>query len=108
MKRNTKFILIGLGVCLLVAFFLSPLASSLPDGLEKVIEKLAPGGESREADSSPSAPLPDYGVPGVGSGWLSTGLAGLVGTVVVFAVVLLLARVLARESASVPREKGEE
>jgi cobalt/nickel transport protein len=108
MKRNRKFILIGLGACLVVAFFLSPWASSLPDGLEKVIEKFAPGGESREADSSPSAPLPDYGVPGVGSDWLSTGIAGLVGTVVVFAVVLLLAKVLARKSPSAPRGKGEE
>ena len=108
MKRNTKFILIGLGVCLLVAFLLSPWASSLPDGLEKVIEKLAPGGESREADSSPPAPLPDYGVPGVGSEWLSTGLAGLAGTVVVFAAVLLLARMLARKKPSVPRREGEE
>jgi len=100
MKRNTTFILVGLGISFVLAFFLSPLASSLPDGLEKVIEKLVPGGESEETQRAPLSPLPDYGFPGVGSERLSTGLAGAIGTIAVFAAVFFLGKAIARRGSS--------
>lgn len=107
MKRNIKFLLAGLGVSLLIAFCLSPLASSLPDGLEKVLEKLRTGEPVEEAASPASAPLPDYTVPGVKRDWLSTGLAGLIGTVVVFTVGFLMAKALTRRKSSpAGRENG--
>ena len=96
MKRNTRFLLAGLSVSLLIAFFLSPFASSLPDGLEKVLEKLLPGEPVEEVAPPVSAPLADYTVPGVRKDWLSTGLAGLVGAIIVFAVAFLMAKALAR------------
>jgi len=100
MKRNMRFLLAGLGLSLVIAFFLSPLASSLPDGLEKVLEKLLPGEPVEEGASPASAPLPDYVVPGVKNKWVSTALAGLVGTIVVFAVALLMAKALSRKKSS--------
>jgi cobalt/nickel transport protein len=107
MKRNTKFVLIGLCVSLAVAFFLSPLASSFPDGLEKMIERLVRGGEV-EKEAPAVAPLPDYAFPGVRSGWLSTGLAGLVGTVIVFAAVFFLGKALSRKKSPGPTGRGRD
>jgi len=100
MKRNTKFIIAGLGISLVVAFFVSPWASSLPDGLEKVIERFVPAERNEETEQRPFSPLPDYGIPGIGSERLSTGLAGIIGTVVVFAAVFFLGKALARRGSS--------
>lgn len=105
MKRNTKFIMAGLGVSLVLAFFVSPLASSLPDGLEKVIEKFVPAERIEETEHRPFSPLPDYGFPGVGGERLSTGLAGVIGTVLVFAAVFFLGKVLAGKKTSAPTER---
>lgn len=107
MKRNMKFLLAGLGVALLIAFCLSPFASSLPDGLEKVLERFLPSESVEEGPAPGSAPLADYSVPGVKRDWLSTGLAGLIGTVVVFAVAFLMAKALSkRKSSPARRENG--
>ncbi len=105
MKRNAKFIIAGLGISLLLAFFVSPLASSFPDGLEKVLEKLAPGGRIEQTEHRPVAPLPDYGFPGVGGERLSTGLAGIIGTILVFAAVFFLGKALAGGKSSAPIER---
>ena len=105
MKRNTKFIIAGLGISLVVAFFVSPWASSLPDGLEKVIERFVPAERIEETEQRPFSPLPDYGMPGVGSERLSTGLAGIIGTVVVFGAVFFLGKVLARRGSFAGKER---
>jgi cobalt/nickel transport system permease protein len=72
-------LLASLGVVLLLA----PLASSLPDGLESVAEKLGFAGHL--AAPTP-APLAGYEVAGVGGSVWSTILAGVAGTLLVFAV----------------------
>jgi cobalt/nickel transport system permease protein len=73
-----------------LAMFVAPFACGWPDGLEKVASAL---GFDRRAAETPvlKAPLPDYVFPGVES----TALAGLVGTIAVFALAWILARVLA-------------
>lgn len=79
-------------------------ASASPDGLEHVAEML---GFSASAEASPvPAPMIDYQIPGIGSATLATWLAGVVGTVVVFGLAHLLARVLvpARDGARPQRE----
>ncbi len=84
----------GLAVALAVAVFLAPLASSSPDGLEFVGRKL------RFLDGEPAAmvkaPMPDYKLPGVPYLKAATAAAGVVGTLVVFAVGVGLARAFAR------------
>jgi cobalt/nickel transport system permease protein len=84
----------GLGIALAIAVFLSPFASEFPDGLEFVGQKL--GIFAGEASASPlPAPMPDYVLPLPGLVHLkaATAVAGLVGTLVVFAASWGLARV---------------
>ncbi len=97
MKKDLrKFIGAGLLVSVLMALFLSPYASSHPDGLEWVAEMK---GFLHLGEGEPvlNAPIPDYAVPGVKNEGLATGLAGLVGTLLVFGIGWGLARLLRRK-----------
>ena len=82
--KLSLFVGTGLAVALLLAFVVSPQASSQPDGLEKVA---IDNGFIDAADDHDLAgsPLADYGVEGVDDDRLSTGLAGVIGVVVTFA-----------------------
>lgn len=80
--------LIALGL----ALFASPFASKWPDGLDKTAEML--GFASRASDPIMPAPVPGYEMPGVHWGALGTSLAGALGTVAVFVLAWVLARVL--------------
>jgi cobalt/nickel transport system permease protein len=75
----------------LLLIFLAPLASSNPDGLERVAVDL---GFMEAAQDAPYALLPDYTVPFVGETVLSTIVAGLVGVLAIAAVVVILGRLL--------------
>jgi len=79
---NFKSVLPFLIASLALAALISPFASSWPDGLEKVAETLGFG--DFEAESAIKAPLPDYGIPGMGEGGLSTAMAGLLGVLICF------------------------
>ncbi len=70
-------------------------ASSDPDGLERVAEDLGFSDAGREPGFQI---LPDYTIPGL-DGAASTIVAGLIGVVVVFLVMLVLGRLLARRSS---------
>ena len=88
MRTNTKlFIVAGLLVGLALALFLSPFASSSPDGLEKVAAEERFDGTMRDHDTADS-PLADYGVEGVGNEKLGKALAGLIGVLLTFGVGL--------------------
>lgn len=80
---DKKEILLWLTAALVLAFFISPFASSSPDGLEKVAEEkgFLEKGEVKPAIASP---VPDYAWPGVDNERMATGLAGIMGTLVVF------------------------
>jgi cobalt/nickel transport system permease protein len=74
----------GLGIALVLAV-LSPLASANPDGLEWVAEQKG----FLDAARAPLYNLmPDYVLPGVSNEALATILAGVAGTLIVFAVTL--------------------
>jgi len=90
-------LLFGLLISLGLALFVAPFASSWPDGLEKVAERL--GFAEHAADPVLGAPIPDYAVPGISTAGMATALAGLIGTVVVFGLAFVLARVLVPKSA---------
>jgi hypothetical protein len=79
------FIGIGLLVAFSLAFFVSPQASSKPDGLNKVaIDKGF--SDQEEAHGLEDVPTAGYAVEGVDNDRLSTGLAGLIGVTVTFAI----------------------
>jgi cobalt/nickel transport system permease protein len=84
----------GLAVALAVAVFLAPFASEWPDGLEFIGAKLGFAGEE-EPPTIPS-PMADYRLelPGLDHVKLATALAGVIGTLAVFAVSWGMARVL--------------
>ena len=90
----------GLVISLGLGMFVSPVASTFPDGLEKVAHAL---GFLERAVKTPlfPAPIADYVLPGIASPAWATALAGGIGTVVVFLVVFAVARLV------VPRRRGD-
>ena len=95
-RRLDGFIWIGLGISLLLALFLSPFASSSPDGLEKVaeIKGFVEKGESWKFWKY--APLPDYAIPWIKNEKVSTALSGLIGTLAIFFIALGIGRLIKR------------
>ena len=87
---KSKWWLIALGICLLVAVF-SPLASSAPDGLERIAEDK---GFLEQAGSSPFQIIADYVFPGIHNEALATIIAGVIGTLLLFGLVYGLAWLL--------------
>jgi len=73
-----KLFLLAALIVLLASFF----ASTFPDGLDFVSEKL---GFAQKGTSSP-APFANYQIPFIGSSPLSSFIAGLIGVVVILAV----------------------
>ncbi len=93
---NSRWPLVGLAIALVVAL-LSPLASSSPDGLERVAMDL---GFLDRAMGPLYQVIPDYMFPGIPHPVLATILAGIVGTLLMFGLVLFLARRLQRRTAN--------
>jgi cobalt/nickel transport protein len=97
-KRTTWFIVGGLLVALLLAGVASNFASGSPDGLDSASTKgctLNSDGEiisgdcvARNAEDHELAdsPLADYGIRGVDNEFLSTGLSGVAGVLLTFAI----------------------
>ncbi|HET6715389.1 MAG TPA: PDGLE domain-containing protein [Actinomycetota bacterium] len=79
----------GLIVALGLAFFVSPLASSSPDGLEKVATNEG-FIETAEDHDLADSPLAGYGVEGVGDESLGTGLSGIIGVAITGGIALVL------------------
>lgn len=90
---SKKEIIIGLIIALAIAIFLSPLTSSWPDGLERVVQNLGFTNKS-EQGSFFRAPLPDYIFPGLKNEKLATSLSGLIGTLIVFGIGISVAFLL--------------
>jgi len=84
---KSKWWLVALAICLAVAC-LAPLASSSPDGLERVAEDEGFLGLGQDA---PYQVIADYVFPGIENEVLATILAGIVGTLVLFGVAYGLA-----------------
>ena len=87
---------LGIALALVVAI-LSPLASSHPDGLERVAED---HGFIEKAREPWYQVIPDYLLPGVQSEGLATILAGVVGTLLMFAILFGLGRLIRKGSAA--------
>ena len=83
---------VGLVIAALIVVVLAPIASADPDGLERVA---GDQGFLQSARDALYSIIPDYTVPGVDGG-LSTILAGLIGIVIVFGLMVLVGRLLAR------------
>lgn len=98
-KKDIRFLIAGLLISLILAVFISPFASSSPDGLEKVAEDkgfihLA---EEEGVTVWESSPVPDYAVPGIKNEYLKTALAGFIGTAIMLGLGFVLARALSKD-----------
>ena len=98
MKRVSLNVFIACALALAVGlgFGLSPYASASPDGLEKVAGEQGFLETGRLASIQEDSPIPDYAFPGIEDERLATGMAGFVGTLVVFLAAFALAYALRR------------
>lgn len=95
---SLRTFLVLLGVALLVGGVVALFASSRPDVLETFLAEHA-------IEGAPGVgPLPDYEVPALGSGVASRAAAGLIGTLLTCAVLLVVVRCLRsrREPRKIP------
>jgi len=118
-SRNSAFVIVGLGIALLIGVFLSPFASSDPDGLDRVSQDLQ--FEDRAVEDAPAGKLPfaqvfdEYALKGVPEA-VATPLAGLVGTLATFGLALAIGKLVVKGSdtsapnqdASLPSEHTDE
>ena len=95
-RPKAVFIVVGLLVSLLIAFSLSPFASSHPDGLEWVAEKLG-FLDLGELTVWKKSPMPDYML--FGDTTVSGMIAGLLGTVIIFGIGWAMGVVLKKGKA---------
>ncbi|MGW4461339.1 PDGLE domain-containing protein [Micromonospora sp. NPDC004704] len=97
-QRNWAFLVGGLLVALLLAGVVSNFASSHPDGLDSSLREgctfdaddnitggSCPAQQTKDHELADS-PLADYGVQGVRNSYLSTGLSGVAGVLITFAL----------------------
>jgi cobalt/nickel transport protein len=106
-KSNLAFLLSGLGASLLIAVFVSPFASSNPDGLDRVSQDLK--FEHKATENAPAQKLPfahvfdEYALKGVPDA-LATPMAGLVGTLATFGLTWGIGKLVIKNSSSVDRQ----
>jgi len=100
MERRLKgFLWMGLGISLLLALFLSPFASSSPDGLEKVAEDKGFAEKAEGFSLWKCSPFPDYAISWIENEKVSTALSGLVGTLAIFFIAMGVGKLLKRSTA---------
>jgi hypothetical protein len=98
-KKWLPVVFIGLAIAVAIAL-LSPLASSHPDGLERVAED---EGFIEEAKDNPYDIIPDYTFPGVDNEDTATVISGIIGVAIVAAMgfgLAFLAKSMSRKTSN--------
>ncbi len=107
-RRHRILIATGLGIAVLIAVLLSPLASRDPDGLDRVAQDQKITSKANEQPAAHQLPFyqvfEEYAVRGVPSE-IATPLAGLVGTLVTFGLAWGMGKLLIRHPASPPDDR---
>jgi cobalt/nickel transport protein len=102
MHKNHIFVLSGLALALSIAAFVSPFASKDPDGLDRVSQDLK--FEEKAIEEPPTKQLPffhifeEYSIKAVPNEKVSTALAGITGTLVVFGLAWGIGKLTVRKS----------
>ncbi len=97
-SRFNGFVWLVLGLSLLMALFLSPFASSSPDGLEKVAQTK---GFSRPEEGTlwHHAPLRNYSIPWIEHTKMSRAFSGLIGTLSIFLTSFGIGKLIRKKKA---------
>ncbi|HEY4662333.1 MAG TPA: PDGLE domain-containing protein [Candidatus Humimicrobiaceae bacterium] len=101
-KKTTTFVTVGVIAALIIAVFISPFASSFPDGLEKVAENFGFIEKARNAVSDNVFLIPDYTFGAVSSPLWRGALAGLFGVLIILAIfgtIFLIYRAASRNKS---------
>ena len=107
MNSNIKlFVAGGVLVAAALALFVSPFASSNPDGLERVAGDRGFAASERD-HALKDGPIADYSVSGIDNERVGTALAGLIGVTLTFGIGTLLFGVL-RSVKRVPQASGRD
>lgn len=102
-SQNLIFAVTGLSIALLIAIFLSPFASSKPDGLDRVSQDLK--FEDKATEDTPANKLPfaqvfdEYALKSVPEA-VATPIAGLIGTLVTFGLAWGIGKLVVKNSHS--------
>ncbi|MCL4240659.1 MAG: PDGLE domain-containing protein [Dehalococcoidia bacterium] len=93
--RRYRWAIAGLLITVLVVIFLAPLASSDPDGLDRVSEDK---GFADQGKDSPYSFLPDYSVPGIDDERATVIISGLIGVAIVFVLTMAFGAYVRQQS----------
>lgn len=94
-RGGAGWVPVGILLALAVTIF-SPFASGDPDGLERVATDM---GFLQTGQEAPYQVLPDYTVPFISDPMFSTIIAGMIGALIVFGLLYVVARSLRRAPA---------
>ena len=98
--RMRAFTILALALAVGLAVAVSPYASSSPDGLERVATDKGFIENGKLHSIQGDSPVPDYAFPGIDNARVATGVAGFVGTLLVFGLGYGLAALRRRPSAA--------
>jgi cobalt/nickel transport protein len=102
MNKNRIFIFSGLALALSIAAFLSPFASKNPDGLDRVSQDLKFDEKATTESASKQLPFSqifeEYSFKVVSDEKVSTALAGVTGTLVVFGLAWGIGKLAVRKT----------
>ena len=85
-KTTITVAITGIAISLIIATFLSPFASTFPDGLEKVAQKLGFAEKATEVINSKFFIIKDYYISFINNEFWKGALAGLFGVLIVLAI----------------------
>lgn len=92
-SARRRMLIVGIAIALCIASASAFVASSRPDGLERVAEDL---GFIESARGARYELLPDYTVPGLGDGPLSRIAVGAIGVVLIAGITIGAGKMLSR------------
>ncbi|MCO5200974.1 MAG: PDGLE domain-containing protein [Chloroflexi bacterium] len=93
--RRYRWAIAGLLITVLVVIILAPLASSDPDGLDRVSEDK---GFAEQGKDHPYSFLPDYSVPGIDDDRATVIVSGLIGVAIVFVLTMAFGAYVRQQS----------
>ena len=93
---NRRTLIVGAAVAVLIGGVVSYFASTSPDGLEKTQEKIGAAAPVHPGAQAPALVFREYGLKWIGEGFWSNAIAGVTGTLLVMAILLVLGRLLKR------------